>query len=399
MSVLASLKKPAAQAQFAFVGDQKELQRVIDAGDFGAWRVFLHPDQRRFVDRPTSGPTRLGGGAGTGKTVVLLHRARVLARRNPGSRILLTTYTRNLAASLRDNLTQLDPSIPVAARLGDPGVFVVGIDALAAAVLREARSGLPEAVTEVLGEPRTEMSPQGGAKIWRAVIQDAPATLPPELRNETFVSAEYATVVVPQRITTEKDYLRARRRGRGVALDRARRAAVWQLVSAYRAQHRVAGTVDFTEAAGIAAAVLERSSDRRADHVLVDEGQDLQPTHWQVLRAIVAEGPDDLFVAEDSHQRIYGTKVVLGHHGIKVVGRSHRLTLNYRTTAQNLRYAMSILEGGTYVDLDDEPEETGYRSARVGPSPKVLVGVVDHGPPGQDGRTGRSVVGRAVDSA
>jgi superfamily I DNA/RNA helicase len=105
--------------------------------------------------------------------------------------------------------------------------------------------------------------------------------------------------------------------------------------------------------------------------VLVDEGQDLSPTHWQMLRALVADGEDDLFIAEDSHQRIYGNRIVLSRYGIKIVGRSQRLTLNYRTTAQNLRYAMAMLDGGDYVDLEDQEEATGYRSARSGPAPKV----------------------------
>lgn len=137
-------------------------------------------------------------------------------------------------------------------------------------------------------------------------------------------------------------------------------------MAAYRAQNRVEGTLDFAEAAAVAAAHLDRAGPL-ADHVLVDEGQDLSPAHWQLLRALVASGPDDLFTAEDSHQRIYGARTVLGRYGIRIVGRSQRLTLNYRTTAQNLRYSMTLLDGGEYVDLEEQPEATGYRSARSGP--------------------------------
>jgi hypothetical protein len=89
------------------------------------------------------------------------------------------------------------------------------------------------------------------------------------------------------------------------------------------------------------------------------------------LRAVAAPGDDDLFVAEDSHQRIYGPRTILGRYGIRIVGRSRRLTLNYRTTAQNLHYAMTILDGAEYVDLEEEPEATGYRSARSGPTPSI----------------------------
>ena len=107
--IIESFHQPAAQAQFAFIDDQDELRRVIEAGDFGAWRIFLHPEQRKYVEKDFSGPFRLSGGAGTGKTVVLVHRARDLARRDPKARIVLTTFTTNLADALRDNLSQLDP--------------------------------------------------------------------------------------------------------------------------------------------------------------------------------------------------------------------------------------------------------------------------------------------------
>jgi len=110
--------------------------------------------------------------------------------------------------------------------------------------------------------------------------------------------------VLPNRIRTAEEYLRVRRPGRGVALDRARRHQVWDLIEAYRVQSRLDGTLDYAEAAAVAAAYLEKERPI-VDHVLVDEGQDLSPVHWQMLRALVAPAPDDLFLAEDSHQRIY----------------------------------------------------------------------------------------------
>ena len=105
----------------------------------------------------------------------------------------------------------------------------------------------------------------------------------------------------------------------------------------------------------------------------MDEGQDLSPSRWQLLRAAVAEGKDDIFVAEDAHQRIYGHRITLSQYGIKIVGRSRRLVLNYRTTAQNLRWAMSVLDGADYSDLEGEAEDhSKYRSARSGPAPEFI---------------------------
>ena len=146
---------PPLGLQYAFIDDQEELRRVIEEGDFGAWRIFLHPEQRRYVDRRYNGPFRLSGGAGTGKTVVLVHRARALARRDTDARIVLTTFTTNLAEALGDNLTQLDPRVPQTKALDQPGVYVTGVDALAAAVLRSAGTGLRAAMRDVLGEERS----------------------------------------------------------------------------------------------------------------------------------------------------------------------------------------------------------------------------------------------------
>ena len=84
--LIEGLRHPAAQMSFAWIENNAELRRVIEGGDFGAWRVFLHPEQRKYAERSYSGPFRLSGGAGTGKTVVLLHRARMLARRSSPAR-------------------------------------------------------------------------------------------------------------------------------------------------------------------------------------------------------------------------------------------------------------------------------------------------------------------------
>ncbi len=372
--VLDSLKLPASKTQFAFIEDQDELRRVIETGDLKAWRTFLHPDQRRWVEARSNGPFRLSGGAGTGKTVVLIHRARSLARRNPTARIVLTTYTTNLAEALREGIVELDPSVTTVAKLGEPGVLAAGIDSLAAAVIRQAGGHIEGAVDAVLGGPRAAVNSRTPSTRWREILDAAATSLPASITSEAFLAAEYGLVVLPNRIRSVEDYLRIRRPGRGVALDRARRQQVWNLIEAYRTQGRLDGTLDYAEAAAVAAAHLVATGPM-ADHVLVDEGQDLSPAHWQLMRAIVAPAADDLFLAEDSHQRIYSHPVVLSRFGIAIVGRSRRLTLNYRTTAQNLRYALGILDGGAYVDLENDNVEsaatTPYRSARTGPTPRI----------------------------
>lgn len=371
-----ALRRPAARTAFAFIEGQEELRRVIEADDFEAWRVFLHPEQRRYVDQRTNGPFRVSGGAGTGKTVVLVHRARALAVRGPHARIVLTTYTTNLADALRDQVRRLDPSLPLV-ELGAPGIHVTGVDALASAVVRRAPgAALDAAQAGVLGESRSHPNHRTPQARWRTVLDHVPTKLSATVANETFLQDEYDLVVLPSAVRTLEEYLRVRRTGRGVALDRASRTEVWRLLQEYRAQARLDGSLDFAEAGVVAAAYLEGTpghpGERLADHVLVDEGQDLTPAHWKLLRALAPGGPDDLFIAEDSHQRIYGHRTPLKRLGINIVGRSRRLTLNYRTTAQNLRWALSRLDGLEWVDLEGEQEQTGYRSARSGPAPDVV---------------------------
>lgn len=375
--LLAALQHPAAQMQFAFIEDDDELRRAIEDSDFAAWRVFLHPEQRRYATATYNGPFRLSGGAGTGKTVVLLHRARHLARQNPQARILLTTFTKNLADAMKADLRRLDPTLPLARRLGEPGVFVSGIDAAVSAVLRSDEADLALDIEPVLGSRSWEISTRTPDSVWRDAAAAAGSELPADLRGKAFLISEYAMVVLPARITSRDGYLTARRPGRGVALDRRKRLAVWSVIEAYRSRASIEGSIDFAEAGAIAATSLERRASggepRVLDHVLVDEGQDLNPSHWQFLRALVESGTNDMFLAEDSQQRIYGQSVILGRYGIRVVGRSQRLKLNYRTTAQTLHYAVGVLEGEDFVDLEDSPETAGnYRSARSGPPPRVV---------------------------
>ncbi|HYO85271.1 MAG TPA: 3'-5' exonuclease [Dermatophilaceae bacterium] len=325
--------------------------------------------QRKYVTGHYKGVFRLSGGAGTGKTVVAVHRALELLRRNPRARILLTTYTRNLADDLSVQLRRLDEDVRPADKLGQSGILVPGIDSLAWAVVQQAGESIAPIAQQVPGAARAGVLAATPYNAWREAVTDADTDLHASIANQAFMEAEYAMIVLPGRITTEQQYIRARRQGRGVALDRTRRIQVWKVIQTYRDTARLSDSTDFGEKALLAATWLRENHTTRFDHVLVDEGQDLSPAHLLLLRALVAEGPDDLFLAEDSHQRIYGNKVTLSKYGINIRGRSRRLTLNYRTTAQNLHWAMRILSGGEYVDLEGDTEKHEYRSSRSGPMP------------------------------
>lgn len=375
--LIGSLQHPAARAQFALIDGEDELRAIIEGEDFGAWRVFLHPDQRRYATGSWKGPFRLSGGAGTGKTVVLLHRAGELRRKNPSAKIVLTTFTKALAGNLERDLQRLDPGLDATALI-EPGITVRGVDQLAVAVRDAAGAEFTEASAAVLGH-RLEGAARSIASNdegWQDALDEIEPDLPASAQTVSFLAGEYEQVVLPQRITTRDEYFKARRPGRGVPLDRARRAAVWSVVERFRKNARLSGTVSWAELSTIAAHWLETAgseSPLRPDHLLIDEAQDLAPAQWQLIRALVREGDDDLFIAEDSHQRIYGRQTVLSRYGIRIVGRSRRLTLNYRTTEENLRSALSFLSGEDFEDSEGKPESNVvYRSARRGPVPRRI---------------------------
>lgn len=375
--ILEALERPVSKMQFAYIEDNEELRRVIEGGDFGAWRVFLHPEQRSYAEKNQKGSFRLSGGAGTGKTVVAIHRARHLANTNPDARIILTTYNKTLALGLEADLRSLDPGLRMASKPGDPGIYVRGIDALAKAVLDQADDLAPATEAALgaayhFGHARTRSD-----LVWREVNNAVDSGLNPKLATPNFLENEYVAVVLANKATTLEQYAKVARAGRGVRLSRPQRIAAWKLIEGYRRHSRMDGTLSFPEVLAVAAEHLRLRNDANrghlADHVIVDEAQDLHATHWALLRALVPEGPNDLFIAEDSHQRIYGQPVVLGRLGIKIVGKSRRLTLNYRTTAQNLHFAVGILSGAEYTDLEQGQESTAeYRSARLGPNPRLI---------------------------
>ncbi|MDO5727025.1 MAG: UvrD-helicase domain-containing protein, partial [Bowdeniella nasicola] len=374
---------------FKYVGENPdELKEAIESADIDRWRVFLHPEQRKYATGSWNGAYRLSGGAGTGKTVVLLHRARHLHREEPQKRILLTTFTRSLASSLEENFARLAPNIKVVG-VGEPGVAIEGIDRIASQVLLKTPSDLAQQAAEkVLGAGASIGSRRitNTYDAWMFAVESAGFDTTDPLYHPAFLEQEYVTVVLGNQLVNERDYLRVSRAGRGTALNRAKRRQLWQIFARYRNLNQLDNQLSFPEVCAIAAQVLElraaksaeetgeaQAEDFVADYVLADEAQDFNAPHMRLLRALAKEGPNDLFIAEDSHQRIYGQKITLSHFGVNIRGRSRRLRLNYRTTAENLAYAISLLQGNPITDLEGENERIDdYRSVRTGPLPVII---------------------------
>ena len=355
--------------QVAFVSGQEEL-RLILAHPFTAWRTFLHPSQREIAYRPSySGPAQVTGGPGTGKTVTVLHRAAFLAARaasgpaGPGAAeasapgpdaapILLTTFNGNLADALQAQLDLLirDPAVR-------RQIQVRNVDRLAYSIVTEARG------TPVIADER----------VLRARWAEAAAAFGLEL-TPAFLKNEWEEVILAQDLRSEHAYLTCLRTGRGRPLTKAQRSRVWQAAQQVMAELATARRTTHLQLANEATHLLREAGAPRYRHILVDEAQDLHAAQWRLLRAAVAEDPDDLFIAADPHQRIYSSRASLASLRISVRGRSRKLSLNYRTTQEILAWAMPLLGSDPVTGLDGEADSLlGYRSPMHGQRPQVRV--------------------------
>ncbi len=337
---------------------QEALNRPLDL-----WRIFLHPSQRRIAYRETySGPVRVTGGAGTGKTVVAVHRAHYLAGRLPAGStrpVLVTTFVRTLADNLRSSLGSL------AGSYGYGNIEVTTVDALARRIVRQAEGR----------EPKVLADNDRIAMLWDVAAAGLLAPL-----TGAALRQEWEQVILAQGLRSEAEYLGAPRPGRGLRLTRAQRLMVWQALGRFLENREKTGERTFYQLADDAARYLSQAPTAELfAHVIVDEAQDLHPVQWRLLRAAVPDGPNDLFVVGDAHQRIYDHRVSLSSLGINVRGRSHRLNLNYRTTEEILRWAVGLLRGQMVDDMDAGVDTLdGYRSAFRGSAPPVLTGYASH---------------------
>lgn len=351
-----ALEQDGSRRHFVVLTDDSDLDALM-AAPLERWRVFLHPSQRRMVAREWSGPVRVLGGAGTGKTVVAMHRAAWLARKFAdvqGKPVLFTTFTRTLADDIRSQLTSLCTPAEM------ERIAVTNIDQWALGLLRR------------FGYQHVLLYDEGRRKeYWRLALTRAPSgnTFP-----MAFFRAEYERVVLPQACETAEDYMRASRVGRGGQLGRVQRKALWPVFAEYRAQLHGANLREPEEAFRDARALLQSQKESlglRA--IIVDETQDMSAAALSLLRAAIAVGENDLFLVGDAHQRIYRHKVVLSKVGVEIRGRSRRLRVNYRTTDEIRRWAVAQLEGCEVDDLDGELDTLkGYRSLTHGAKPEDL---------------------------
>lgn len=352
----AALINPDSKRRFFVVEDDLELAEILNA-PLEKWRVFLHPSQRKLIEREWNGPVRVLGGAGTGKTVVAIHRARYLAQHiftKDNDRILFTTFTKNLAADIRENLAKICPN-KVMRR-----IEVVNLDRWVSDFLR--RNGYSY---EIDYGRRT-------ASLWKKALDMMPSELG---FDETFYREEWERIIQPQEVASLNDYFKVSRVGRGVRLSRKMRKEIWPVFEEYRVLLNENGFKEGDDAMRDARQLLEgKGAILPYRAIIVDEAQDMGPQAFRLIRQMISkEGvKNDIFIVGDAHQRIYRHKVILSHCGLNVRGRSRKLRINYRTTDETRSWAVSLLKGIKVDDLDGGlDDQKGYKSLLHGVVPVV----------------------------
>ncbi|WP_374113415.1 UvrD-helicase domain-containing protein [Frankia sp. AgB1.8] len=322
-------------------------QELLDAAarePIESWMTWLHPTQARLPGRRFSGPARIRGSAGTGKTVVALHRAKYLAAR--GDRVLFTSLVRTLGPVYRQLMTRMAPDQV-------DRVEFATVHAVATRCLREhglAQRHQPEAAETCF---------------WRAWAQVGKGSVLPGLGlAPRYWKDEIGTVIKGRGLTTFDQYAKLARIGRRTPLLAGHRRAVWDLYETYELLRAERGILDRDDALLLATELVRANTEARYDAVIVDEVQDLTCAGLRLLHAFVGDRPDGLLVVGDGQQSIYPGGFTLAEAGVSVVGRSTVLTRNYRNRERIVRYAQAVVAEDSFDDLDGV-QESGSRAVDV----------------------------------
>ncbi len=343
---------PDAQRRFRILANAEELQRALDF-PWEKWAVFLHPDQAALVERDFSGPARVSGSAGTGKTIVALHRAVHLARANPTAKILLTTFSHALANALKGKLDHLIGNEPaIAARIVVKSVTSVGHDLYAQA------HGEPNIASEAL---------------IRSLLAQSAARGDGSKFSPQFLFGEWTDVVDAWQLTSWDAYAQVSRLGRKTRIGGKQREALWAIFVRVRAGLAERASLTWSGIFGRLADDLTAGAERPFDFAVIDEAQDIGIAEARFFSALGAARPNALFFAGDLGQRIFQQPFSWKSLGIDVRGRAYPLRINYRTSHQIRTHADGLLPNAI-GDVDGNAESRrGTVSVFDGPPPLVQI--------------------------
>lgn len=343
---------PDAQRRFRILDNVEELRAALEQ-PFEKWAVFLHPLQRALVERGWSGPARVSGSAGTGKTIVALHRAVHLAREERDALVLLTTFSRPLAAALarkRDVLTESDPG------LRDR----IAVHALDGAAI--------ELHTVAFGQPNLATQSQV-----RVAVADARKAGLGGIHSPEFLFEEWDELVDAWNVTDAESYATLPRLGRRTRLGAHQREAAWSVFAFVRQRLADRKVVTWSEIYARLTDWLGQGGRLPYTHVVVDEAQDLSVAQVRFLATVAKGRGDALFLAGDIGQRIFHLPFSWARLGLDIRGRSHCLKVNYRTSHQ-IRVAADRLLPPSITDIDGVEEgRRGTVSVFDGPIPELRI--------------------------
>ena len=341
---------PDAQRRFRVMTNVEELQRALDF-PWEKWTVFLHPEQRQWVERDYTGPARVSGSAGTGKTIVALHRAAYLARINPDARVLLTTFSDTLASVLYTKLKRLLGNEPrLAERMDVYSLEAIGLR------LYKAHVG------QVSIADRADV---------RAVIEESACAVAGHKFSRHFLLTEWEQVVDAWQLASWEAYRDVVRLGRKTRLPEAQRAVLWSIFEQVRAALKVRRQVTQAELFTTLAAAITAGNKVVFDFVVVDEAQDIGVAHLRFLSALGGGRPNALFFAGDLGQRIFQQPFSWKSLNVDIRGRSRTLRVNYRTSHQ-IRTQADRLLGPVVTDVDGNSEDRSDTvSVFNGPPPTI----------------------------
>jgi mRNA-degrading endonuclease RelE of RelBE toxin-antitoxin system len=343
---------PDAQRRFRGMNNVEELAAALEY-PWEKWTIFLHPAQRELVERDFNGPTRVAGSAGTGKTIVALHRAVHLARHNRESRVLLTTFSDTLSNALRTKLRRLLHHEP---RLGE-NIEVYSITAIGRR-LYELQFGAPNIA---------------GDQLLRAALAEAAKEIGGHKFSQHFLWTEWSEVVDAWQLDTWEAYRDVRRLGRKTRLPEPQRAVLWSIFDRVRYRLQTDGLITYAGMFRRLAEQLANGKRKPFDFAVVDEAQDVNVAQLRFLAALGTGKPNSLFFAGDLGQRIFQQPFSWKALGVDIRGRSRTLHINYRTSHQ-IRTQADRLLGPELSDVDGITEERlGTISVFNGPAPEIRV--------------------------
>jgi superfamily I DNA/RNA helicase len=342
---------PDAQRRFRVMANVDELRQALEY-PWERWTIFLHPAQGELVERRFGGPARVAGSAGTGKTVVALHRAAYLVRRDPTTRVLITTFSRRLALALELKLRRLLDQDPTALAR----VTVAHVD------------GIGYRLHELFFRARPNVA--SAAQVESALMAAA-KELGEERSSRRFLLAEWQTVVDAWQLKSWEAYRDVSRLGRRTRIGGKQREALWAVFERACAQLHARNVMTWADILGRVTDHVAARDDKPFTHIVADEGQDLAVPQLRMLRALVPDEPDALFFAGDLGQRIFQHPFSWLALGIDVRGRSFSLKCNYRTSHQ-IRRRADVLLPRQIRDVDGyEDSRSGTISVFDGPEPIV----------------------------